>query len=302
MDRGTVFMLLSALNFALSTVFAKYAHLSEKIAAVEVTFFRFLVGFVLTALYVACTRQSLVPRKMGPVILRAVTNTAAVLLFYAGIELTTVSKANLLNMTYPAFVLFFAPLINREGIVRGHAAKLLVAGLGMYLVISPDFGSFNIGDLASLASGAVAGLSIAFVREAGKSDRNSVILFYLMAVGLAINTIFVLPVFQIPSLTTGILIFFSGLTGYLGQIFSTAGYAAVEASKGSLISTSRIVYSLVLGTLLFGDRITVKIVAGGLLLTASLVGRGGTDFISSLIRPGRQGPEKNTNHQKGGIR
>lgn len=283
--RGAVFIVFSAISFALSAVFAKYVHLTESIPASEVTFFRFFIGFILTSVYMGVYRRGPAAKKFRFVFLRAVTNTFAILLFYAGIALTTVSKANLLNMTFPVFVVLFAPLINRESPERGLFVKLAIASLGMYLVISPDFHTVNTGDLLSLASGVLAGISINFLREAGKTDSSIIILFHLMAIGLAINTVIVIPVFQIPGVRAGVFLCLSGLTGYFGQIFSTLGYSLIEASKGSLLSISRILFSIVLGVAFFDDPITIKIIFGALLVMASLTGLDGARLILSLIRP-----------------
>jgi drug/metabolite transporter (DMT)-like permease len=288
MDKGSIYMLVSALSFALSTVFAKYAYLSEALAPAEAAFFRFLVGFILAALYTAATRPNLVPKKPVPVALRAIANAAAVLLFFAGIEGTTVSKANMLNLTYPVYVALFAPLINRERIGGAHIPKIILAAVGMYLVISPDFGTISMGDIYSLASGVMAGLSIAFVREAGKNDSKTIILFYLMAAGLILTAALVFPDFRIPGRKTLIFLVLSGFAGYIGQVTSTAGYGLIEAAKGSLLSVSRIIYSVILGIILFGDPLTLKIVLGGVLILSSLIGIRGAAMLFSFMRPARR--------------
>ena len=262
---------LSAVCFSLSAVFAKYIHLWEPTSAVEVTFYRFLIGFIGTLFYIIAKRKSIIPHNTGMVILRAVSNTAAVILYYLGISYTTVSKATLLNMTYPAFVLIFAPIINHEHVGRSQIAGLGVTFIGMFLIISPGFSSIEPGDFVSLASGIAFALSIATLREAGKTNDRYIILFYLMSIGLAINLFFAAPSLRMPGWEKGSLLILSGFTGFLGQYFSTTGYMHVEAALGSLISVSRIVFTVILGVSLFDDPLTMKIIVGGLLIIAALV-------------------------------
>jgi drug/metabolite transporter (DMT)-like permease len=261
---------LSTLSFALSSVFAKYVHLWEPTSALEVTFYRFAIGFTCTLGYIMVKRKSFVPKNTLWVILRALSNTAGVILFYFGVAYTTVSKATLLNMTYPAFVLIAAPLINREKFVRSNLFWLFIIFIGMYLIISPDFSSIEFGDIISLGSGIAMALSVTFLREAGKSNDRYIILFYLMSIGLVINTVFALPLLSLPGWGKGSLLFLSGLTGFLGQYFATTGYMHIEAALGSLVSVSRILFSVALGVMLFDDPLTLKIVSGGLLIVFSL--------------------------------
>ena len=158
MTRGFVYLLLSAFVFALATLFAKIIIQSSDVPPIELTFFRFLGGLVLVSLIAFGRRENLRPKKSRYVLLRALFNTLAVILFFTGIGETTVTKANMLNMTYPVFVFLLAPLINRESISLLDIIYLSVAMAGIYLVMVPsaDFagsGSLNRGDIFALASG-----------------------------------------------------------------------------------------------------------------------------------------------------
>jgi len=57
----------------------------------------------------------------------------------------------------------------------------------------------------------------------------------------------------------------------LGQIFITYGYKYISARAGSLISTSRILYAVILGVLVFSEEITLRIAAGGMLIMLSII-------------------------------
>ena len=67
----------------------------------------------------------------------------------------------------------------------------------------------------------------------------------------------------------------SGLSGFLAQVCTTLGFRYTDAQTGALVQTSRIVFATVLGVLLFADRVTPRILAGGLLITVALVGCSG---------------------------
>ncbi len=114
MYKGIFLLLLAEFTFALSTVFGKMVTNNSAIGGIEITFVRFAIGTLVAGLYMVFTHKSFRPNNLRHVVLRAVFNVTAVMLFFAGLERTTVTNANMLNMTYPAFVFLVAPFINGE--------------------------------------------------------------------------------------------------------------------------------------------------------------------------------------------
>lgn len=87
-----------------------------------------------------------------------------------------------------------------------------------------------------------------------------------MAIGLFINLAFVIPVWANPTPIQWMHIFLSSIFGLMAQFFITHGYKYIEATKGSLVSSIRIVIAMVLGVLLFADNITLQIIIGTILI------------------------------------
>jgi drug/metabolite transporter (DMT)-like permease len=288
MLKGNLFLLASSLFFALSTVFAKFLLEDSVIPAAEITFFRFSTGFIFAAAYVIFTGKSIIPSKFKFIIMRSFTNTIAVLLFFIGIQYTTVSKSNLLNMTYPVFVFLLSPLFNKEKITLQHYIFLLLTMAGSYLVVIPDSAGFDLnsinkGDIFSLLSGVVAGFAINSLREARKTDPSYLVLFYLMGVGTVINIFLIIPGFVIPENKHLINLALTTAASLLGQVFLTVGYKYVSAAEGSIISLSRILFALILGIILFSDPINIRIAAGSIIILVSLLGVSG--FMNKKKEP-----------------
>lgn len=272
---GAVLISLSAISFALATVFAKIVNKSSQIPGIEITFFRFFLGFIVTLVIVIKNRRSVIPVKKKYVILRALSNAVAVTLFFTGVEFTTVTNANMLNMTYPVFVYLFTPFINREKNPAIYYLYLVISMGGVFLIINPDFSYINKGDLFSLLSGIVAATAISFLREARKTENSFVILFNLMAFGTFVNFFLMIPFFVIPKGMIAFYIFLSALSGVAGQFFITVGFRYIDASAGSLISTSRMLFAAIMGVILFSDPLDARITAGGILIFVSLAGVSG---------------------------
>lgn len=270
--KGFFLLIASELCFAASTVFAKLTTLQGAVPAVESAFFRFLIGTAFAFLYLIRNGLPLAPNRWALVILRGLCNGISVIFLLLGIQYTTVTNANMLNMTYPAFLLLTASWINHE---KTKATQLLFLGLslaGIVLVIRPDFNHLKIGDIYGLISGIVAAFGVSFLRKARQYDSTLTILFYTMLMGLLVSLAFVLPVFVIPRGLNLLYVLLSGALGVLGQFFIISGYLYVKAKTGGIISTSRILFATLFGVFIFQDILGLWTLVGGSLIILSIIG------------------------------
>jgi drug/metabolite transporter (DMT)-like permease len=175
-------------------------------------------------------------------------------------------------MTSPVFIFLFTPFITKERIKSIQVFYLFLTMLGIYFIINPNFIQINIGDWLGLLSGVVSALAVMTLRMARNFDSTALILFYLMAIGAIINCFLLLPVFVIPSNKQLVFIIVSAVLGFSGQVFITSGYKYIEAAKGSLVSSTRIIYAIIFGVLIFSERITFMWITGSILIIVSLVG------------------------------
>jgi len=280
MLRGVIYLIISAFSFALATVFVKLVTADTDIPAIELSFFRFLFGFIITLFYIIYKKKSLKTVKSRHVYMRAIFNTIAVILFFIGVEHSSIGKANLLNMTYPVFVFLIAPFINKEKTSGEYFLYLIATGAGIYLTMVPEgsepgMNLLNRGDIAALLSGIVAGFAITTLREARKFNDSYVIVFYLMLIGTVINGIMVIPVFIIPHGISILYIFLCALFSYIGQYFITEGYKHIDATPGALISSTRIVFAVLLGYFVFLEDVNMRIISGSILIMISITGISG---------------------------
>ena len=272
---GEISIFFSALFLSLGTVFAKIINNTSDTHSLEISFVRFLVGLCIISPYFIVKKKPLKPVNLKYVFGRSITNTFSIILFFLGIQYTSVTKANMLNMMSPVFVFFLAPFLNKEKQSLSGVMYLIFVMVGAYFVITPDFNNLQIGDLFALLSGITAGISTSVLREARKYDDTSLILFYLYLFSTIISFLMVLPLFTMPSLRVLYLMVISGVFGVLGQLTMSWGFSQVDACMGSVISASRILFSGIMGILLFGDPINLNIILGGLMILVALIGVSG---------------------------
>lgn len=272
--RGVFLILIAELCFASATVIAKQIMNNSSIPAVEITFFRFFLGIPIAYALVRNAGISFKPNNLNLVLRRGILNTLAVIFFFLSVQYTTVTNANMLNMTYPVFIFAITTFFAKEKTPPSYLILLLVSMVGIFLVIHPDFGSIRPGDIIGLLSGITAAFAIITLKEATTYDHTSIILFYLMIVGTVINLILLIPIFVVPSLPFLALMLLAAVIAFAGQAFLTDGYKHVGARAGGMLSSSRIIYAVTLGALFFDDPLGWKIILGGGLIFASLLALG----------------------------
>jgi len=160
---GYFLTLGSGLLFTVSTVFAKYV---KRIDACEISFVRFMFGIAIVLFM-----RNFMGFKVRPVVkkglyLRAVYNSIAVILFYLAVQYSSITNANLLNMTYPVFVAICSVFVINEKITLKIIIAIILSMLGAVLIIKPFEITINYGDVFGILSAAVAGLAIAYLKFA----------------------------------------------------------------------------------------------------------------------------------------
>jgi drug/metabolite transporter (DMT)-like permease len=274
MHKGVIFLLLAEFCFAAATVFVKFITNGSSIPAIEITFFRFLIGLFISLIFLRSQKISIVPHRWSLVIWRAVLSTAALILFFYSVKYTSVTNANMLNMTYPVFIFMVAPLFWKQKIKALAVFYLLLTMAGIYLVIRPDFSSINPGDVLGLMSGIFAAFAVITLSMAREHDSTVIIVFYLMAIGFITNGLAMIPVFILPEGIQYFHLIASGVFGATGQVLLTMGYKSINAKDGSMISSSRIVFAALLGFFIFAEPLSLSIIAGGLMIVGAIIGAG----------------------------
>lgn len=272
---GAFYVLLSALFFVLSSVYGKIVTNTTGMSGIITSLGRFLIGTVAMFIYMIYEKKNFKPVNFKPIFSRALFNGLTVLLYSIGFQYTTVTNVNMLQMTYPIFIILLTPYFTKEKIKPSTYIYLTIIMASTFIVVNPKFNSVNIGDVLSLLSAITSAVSIMNLTAARRTDEGYMIVFYVMLLG----AIFTLP-FSYKDLicfeSKGLLpLLLSSLFGFLGQVFITIGYKYVDSATGALVSTSRIVFATLIGVLFLGEPINSRIITGGMLIIISLIGLSG---------------------------
>ena len=272
---GVVLVFISALFFSLSSFFGKIVTNTTNMSGVITSFSRFFIGAVMMFIYIIATKKSFKPNDFKPILSRGVFNSFAIMLMTGALNYTTMTNANMLNMTYPVLVILLAPIILKEKIKKSTYIYLVAIMLGSYIIADPSFGNINRGDLMGILSALTASISVISLKDASNKNEGHVIVFYVMLIGTIINLPFSLHDIINFDYSASIYVFIAGFIGFIAQIFLTEGYKYVDSATGALVSASRIVISAILGIVFIREPLNLRIVIGMILIGGSLVGVSG---------------------------
>ncbi len=270
--KGYIMVFASTMFFYMMTIFVKFITAGGSIPGTQVTFFRFLIGFILVNIGMMKNGYEVRMVNRKAVLSRAALSSLAILLFFIVIQYSTTTKANIYNLTYPIFVAALGPIfLKDERWTVKNIVGVIVSFGGILLISGAGFGSFEAVDLLGIVMGTVAGLGIIALREARKTDSPNTILFYLMSIGIAITLIPFGSTFKVPTPIEWFYIVGMGTFSYLGQYTLTHGFKYVKAVEGSLISEARIFVAALCGVLFLGEEFSFAMLGGGTLIFLGIV-------------------------------
>ncbi len=129
-------MLLSSLFSAVNGALAKI--LSEDLSALEIVFFRNLIGVIFILLMLKHTPGTFSRNHLGSLILRGVLGFSAMIMFFYTITTIPLGVAITLNKTSPFFVAVLAFWLLRERASRTSIMALFIGFFGVILITKPQ--------------------------------------------------------------------------------------------------------------------------------------------------------------------
>lgn len=274
--KGPFAVLLSALLFYLATYFVKVGSRGLSGETFIFLFSRFALGYLAVLAGIKLGREPLVVVNRKWLHYRAFWNTIAVFFFYLGVVYGSVTGANILNMTYPAFVAILSIWLLSEKVSLSAWAGIVLAIVGA-VMISMKNGVYNpsYGDVFSLVSGVTAGMAVTALRKIRLTDSTTAALFYNFRFGFWATSVFVVWFFwhhhTVVTLESLQWYLYSALSGFGGQIALTWGFRYVEAVHGSILSATRVLFALLFGVTFLGEEITFNSGAGAFLVLGANV-------------------------------
>lgn len=265
---GISITVIGGLCFAIQDAGIKW--LTAEIAVLQVLFLRSLFALVFLSLSTAVSGERISLRVDRPWLLatRTAINILCWVLFFYGLKYLPLATAVALFFSFPLFLTIVSvPLLGETVGIRRIMA--IIAGfIGVLLITNPAAG-FSIPALLMLGAALGWAIAASLTRILGEKENTSTMLFYTL-VGFVV--ILLVPQYWIWTaiklddylLITGVAFF-----GVIAQFAVTKAYTIASPSLIAPFEYTALIWSALLGYLLWNDIPDAYAIAGALLILGS---------------------------------
>ena len=253
--RGVLYILLASLFFSCMSVCVR---LSGDLPTVQKVFFRNLIALFIATFAIFRTREKfhLTNRCNAlPLLGRVFFGTLGMLANFYAVDHLALSDATMLGKLAPFFAVLASHFILKERMTALQTATMAGAFIGAMFIVRPAFQAINLfPNLIGLSSGLFAGIAYTMVRLLGqRGECNAFIVFAFSAFSCLAALPFL--IFDYRSMTTQqvLCLLGAGIFAAAGQFSITAAYTSAPAREISIFDYSEVLFSAILGFLIFGD-------------------------------------------------
>ena len=264
-------MMMSMACFAVEDTFIKL--LSARLPATQILFSIGFGGALITLVLAIVLNVKLADKILlnKHVISRTIADLFGALSFTSAMVLIPMSLLASILQATPLFVTLGAAILLGEKVGWRRWSAIFIGFLGVIIILQPGYGSFQLASLLGLAAVLCLALRDVVTRDMATEIPTLTVTFYAcIAMGSA--GFIAYPFFGPPMMPTNyeaiILICAAiiGLTGYFLLVLATRkGDVSVIAP----FRYSRLIFSLGLASLILGEKLTLPILLGGLLVVSS---------------------------------
>lgn len=250
--RGIIFLLMSALGFAIMSIFVK---LAGDLPTVQKVFFRNMITSVISIILIIKHRHPILHSKSSiiPLIFRSTFGVLGMVLYFYAMDHMMLSDANMINKLSTFFLLLFSALFLKEKLKAYQIIAVIIAFLGALLIIKPAFQIDIIPYIASFIASICAGAAYTIVRYLGNKEHYYSITFFFSTFSILVLLPFVIIFYQNMTLLQLMYLLLAGLFASIGQFGITLAYREAPAKEISIFNYFNVIFVTVLSYIVFLD-------------------------------------------------
>lgn len=276
---GIMYALLSSAAFGFMPIFAKTMYNSGS-NTFTVLSLRFLLASLMLFMYFLIFKIDFKVNKKQLLILLSIGilgyTSTGLTLFYA-YNYISVGLATTMHFIYPAVVIILNYLIYKEKFTKHKAAALIISMAGVYVLIGIKAQGIHFGGalLALLSGFTYAGCVMGMNHKAIKGLSNLVTVFYFSisaGISLLIITLFSGKFyFPVSTLSIVSIIGISLISTIISIGLFVKALKIIGPSSTSILGTFEPIVSIIMGIILFNEKITLPLVLGTIFILLSVV-------------------------------
>jgi drug/metabolite transporter (DMT)-like permease len=264
--------LVSAGSLTLVVMATLVKYLGSELPAMEILFFRSAIGFLFVLpLFARDPMEPLRTKRPGMHLVRGAVGAVGNACFFWTLTHMLLADAMALQFSRPLFMIPLAMLLLGEVAGLRRTAVTLLGFAGIMLYARPFTAGFDPGAFVGALGALAGGLVVVCIKRLATTEPTRVIMFYYAFWNAVFALVPAIFLWVTPSLFQFAILAVIGLLGIGGQAMITHGLTMGEATVLVPLDYSRIVYSAIVGYLLFSEVPGPWSLAGmGLIVAASL--------------------------------
>lgn len=282
---GPLLMLSAAFLFAVLDGLIK--SLGPSFRVWDIAFYRFGCGLVILLATFGWRKNPFSGHNTRLLIIRGITGCAAFLSLVTAIRLIPISTAMVFFYSFPAFAALLSPLIFREAIAKTEIVCVIIALCGVAVLFDFSIEGTLFGQVMGVVAGFFAGLTVAIIKKLRDKNGPVTIYLYFCLLGTAITLPAYMASPRIPTihmewLIVGGIVFSS----IFAQLIMNQGFKYCKSWEGGLFLTSELIFTSIIGIVLFCEIVTWRFWMGSFLIfsSAALLNRSNAHNNSAEVK------------------
>lgn len=252
--KGIFYIVLSAFFFALMSMFIR---LSGDIPSFQKAFFRNFVALIMAFAIMIKNHEKIKIKKenLKYLSMRAICGTVGIICNFYAVDHLNLADASMLNKMSPFFAIIFSFFLLKEKISPVQAIIVAGAFIGSLFIVKPSAEILSSpASLIGLIGGMGAGTAYTFVRILGQRGENkSFIVLFFSAFSCLVFLPFLIFSYQEMSFKQFAFLILAGASACGGQFSVTSAYCYAPAREISVYDYSQLIFSTILGFIVFGQ-------------------------------------------------
>jgi len=265
-------VVVAAVIWGSAGVFVKYLDLPPA----TLSFFRLAVPTLILLAYFTVKGIRLFRGDNKMILLASLLNIAKTFLYFVGFTFTSIGNAVIVFFTWPIFAALLEVSFLKEKMTRKNMLLLAVAFFGIVLVYLNRKIRFSDSDFIGMAAMTLCALinavSMVIFKKVSKKYSKYEMIFYQNVMGAAVFFPFIFINSPLPSFSQSMVaVFYSALVGLMGFVLYFSALKKIKVSTASFLTYFEPVSAILLGMVLFAEKMTWNMAAGGVLIVVSAV-------------------------------
>ncbi len=263
-NKAALLMVIAAFVYALLSANVKWI---QGIPIFEKMFFRTFFGLIMVSVIVWREKIPIRGNKRSSLIGRGVTGFISTFFYYMALTYAPMAEAVTLSNTYPFLLAILCWVFLGEKIRSFHLIALVLSFVGAVLIIRPGFAEINFYYIIAVLAAVFMAITYTFLRKARETEHTQVIVLWysaICALGCIPVMLFEKPV--MPTLFQFCQLLSLGIIATIYQLLLSKAYKYAPATEISIYSYTTIVFSSILGFIVWGEVPAIFTVFGALMI------------------------------------